>query len=380
MKKQLYDNGGNELYPKVLKGDSYTRRIPFTIDVDCIIPFSDDWNTPDTINNYVQQVVYSDNAVLYLPTNYSPTGTPSRLIIYCKHGASVVEPTEDPVFDAGDERIFHFLISLGYAILAVDGVPNDYAALIGISERVVGNYISIQSVRKAYEYVIYNYNIAQDGCFVYGWSQGGHYAQNVVDLCGLPVLACAEASPVCSYQFHQWDLAVSGTVGGVNWTHLARLNIARLFDFPTVTTDAQLSALQFDESKVNGYDPWTRNVENPYSGFVKSGDLWVLPSGTTVESITTMKKHLKAPLKIWAATNDPSLSCDVMRVYIQAAKNAGCVADMHLFNTGGHNIAQAQSAISGKTFVDNGVTYSLYPIAVEIARWYRDFGGLDFEE
>ena len=357
-------------------------RIPFSYGVDCIKPYSDTWSSADNLNSYTNQSVYEDNAVLYLPASYDPAGKPTRLIIYCKHGASTVEPESDYVLSpTGDGNIFKFLISIGYAVLAADGVPNDYASLIGISERVVGNYIAVQSTRAAYNYVVNKYNIATDGVFVYGWSQGGHYAQNVTDLCGINVLAVAELCPVCSFRYHQWDLISPVTIGGVTWQKSARLNIARLFGFPTVTTDAELEALQFSQSLVNGYDPWTRNVEDQYNGFVQggsygSGNLWTLPNGTSLSDIT-MKKYLKAPLKIWASVNDPTLGTDVMKVFIQAAKNAGCIADMHLLNNGSHNINSLQTAVG--TFDFFGTSSPLYPIAIEVARWYRDFGGLSFE-
>ena len=356
------------------------RRIAFSYPVDCKKPLSDTWATADSINTYVDQAVYTDNAVLYLPPQYTAGGKPTRLIIYCKHGSSTVEPESDYILSStGDGNIFKFLISIGYAVLAADGVPNDYASLIGISERAVGNYIAVQSTRAAYNYVTEHYNIAPDGVFVYGWSQGGHYAQNVTDLCGLNVLAVAELSPVCSYRYHQWDLVASSTIGGVTWQKTPRLNIARLFGFPAVTTNAELEALEFDPSLVNGYDPWTRNVENPYTGFVQGStygsNLWRLPNGVSLDDIT-MKKHLTAPLKIWCGTNDPTLGTDVMKVFIKAAKNAGCIADLHILTNASHNVNSLQTSVG--TFDFFGTSSPLYPVAIEVARWYRDFGGLAF--
>lgn len=368
----------NSANVRIFKDNDGIMRIPFSYGVDCIKPYRDDWSTADNLNGYVNQSVCEDNAVLYLPASYDPAGTPTRLIIYCKHGASTVEPEADSVLStSGDGNIFRFLISIGYAVLAADGVPNDYASLIGITERVVGNYIAVQSTRAAYNYVVNNYNIATDGVFVYGWSQGGHYAQNVTDLCGLNVLAVAELCPVCSFRYHQWDLVASVSVGGVTWTNSARLNIARLFGFPSVTTDAELKALEYNAKLVEGYDPWTRNVEEPYTGFVQSSgsNLWKLPNGVFLSDIT-MKKYLKAPLKIWASTNDPTLGTDVMKVFIQAAKNAGCIADMHLHTNGSHNINSLQTSIGSFDFF--GTSSPLYPMALEVARWFRDFGGLSF--
>lgn len=352
----------------------YQRVTRFSYAVDCNSTINKDFATPTALSQYTQKALYYDNAVLYLPNQYTADGTPTKLIIYCKHGASQINNGGDPIMDSIDSNVFRYLLSLGYAVLGADGVPDAFASERGICERVVGNYIAVQSTLEAYNYVIRHYNIDENGSFIYGCSQGGHYAQNVIDLSGIPFLATAEVSPVCSMRYHQWDLAASGKVGGVTWSKLGRLNIARLFDFPAVSTNAQLLALEYDQENVQGYDPWTRNVIDPFTGFVQSGDLWGLPSGTQLADIT-MKKMLKCPLKIWAAANDNVVGIDVTKVFIKAAKNAGCVADMHLYEDGAHSIQNSQQAIG--TFLENGETCDLYPLAYEIGLWYSQFGGYE---
>jgi hypothetical protein len=86
-----------------------------------------------------------------------------------------------------------------------------------------------------------------------------------------------------------------------------------------------------------------------------------------------MVKFTRAPLKIWCAENDTALGCDVMKVYIKAIKNAGQIADIRVYSAGGHGIHSQQSAIG--TFTENGKSYSLIPIAYEIAQWFNNFGG-----
>lgn len=86
-----------------------------------------------------------------------------------------------------------------------------------------------------------------------------------------------------------------------------------------------------------------------------------------------MIKFTRAPLKIWCAENDTALGCDVMKVYIKAIKNAGQIADIRVYSTGGHSVYSSQSAIG--TFIENGKTHNLIPIAYEIAQWFNNFGG-----
>jgi hypothetical protein len=176
-------------------------------------------------------------------------------------------------------------------------------------------------------------------------------------------------------RYHQWDLEKSRTIDGVTWTKSARRNVALLFGMvapENLTTNAQLLALNYDASKVIGYDPWTRNVVSPFDGFTQSGSLWVLPSGTSLDSIT-MQKQFSCPTKVWCAVDDTSLGCDVIKVFIKAGKNAGQMCDIHVYSSGGHHIFSSQTAIG--TFTENGTTCSLYPIAYDIALWLQRWGG-----
>ena len=315
---------------------------------------------------------YKDNAVLYLPANYTPGGEPVKLVIYCKQGSSQITSSSNPIEAVG---FYNYLISLGYAVLGVDGVPDAWRDELGLDNtRVVGNPLAVQGTEKAYDYVIENYNIAADGCFISGYSQGGHYAQNVIDLTDIPILAAAEQSPVCSMQYHQWDLNASVTVNNVKYSKAARLNVARIYGFPAFATNAELLNLAYDNTLVEQYDPWVRNSENIYTGFVQKSSLWYLPEGTSVDDIT-MTHIAKCPVKIWCAEDDTAISADVMKVFVKAIQNAGGTAEISIAPSGGHGFFQKQTAVG--SFTENGKTYNTLPIAVEIADWFAQYGGYE---
>lgn len=348
----------------------YQRVTYFTINVECTQPQTTMFGAVSVNTAPYANKVYADNCVLYLPNTYTTSGVPVKLVIFCKQGSSQITSSSNPIESL---KIFNYLISLGYAVLGVDGMPDGLVSELKLDDtRVVGNYVAARATSLAYDYVVNNYNIDKNGCFIFGFSQGGHYAQNVVDLTAIPILAVAELSPVCSMRYHQWDLASNKTIEGVSYSLPARLNIARLFGFPTVTNNTELLALQYNTINVAGYDPWTRNVINPYDKFVQNGSLWTLPSDSGLDDVD-MIKFTRAPLKIWCAENDPVLGVDVMKVYIKAIKNAGQIADIKVYSTGGHSIHTAQSSIG--TFTENGTSYSLIPLAYEIAQWYNNFGG-----
>ena len=312
---------------------------------------------------------YKDNAVLYLPANYTPTGEPSKLIIFCKQGISKITSNSNPIEQVG---FYNYLLTLGYAILGVDGVPDEWKNEIGICERVVGNPYAAKATETAYHYVIDNYNLDDKGCFISGYSQGGHYAQNVIDLTDIPILAAAEQSPVCSMRYHQWDLTENVTINGVKFTKGARINLARIYGFSEVKTNSELLNLKYDENLLSEYDPWIRNTTNVYNGFVQKSNLWYLPTNFDLNSLT-MTKEVKCPVKIWCSEDDGEISADVMKVFVKAIQNAGGHAEISIAQKGGHGYFKNQTPVG--YFYENGKKYNTLPIAVETAEWFAKFGG-----
>ena len=348
----------------------YKRKTYFSIDVECTPPNTTKFSAVSVDTEPNSNKVYKDNCVLYLPTSYTVNKEPVKLVIFCKQGSSQITGSSDPIDSV---NILPYFLYLGYAILGVDGMPDGLTSELKLDDtRVVGNYVATRATELAYNYVINNYNIDPTGCFIFGYSQGGHYAQNVIDNTGIPILAAAQVSPVCSMRYHQWDLNSRRTVDGVSFLKPARLNVARLYGFPTVSTDDDLEKLEYNRINVCGFDPWERNVIDPYTGFVQSDNLWKLPEGTSLDDIK-MKKYTRTPLKIWCAENDAALGCDVTKVYIKASKNAGQIADIRVYSTGGHSIQGTQNTIAN--FNENGASKPLKPIAFEMAQWFNHFGG-----
>ena len=88
-----------------------------------------------------------------------------------------------------------------------------------------------------------------------------------------------------------------------------------------------------------------------------------------------MVKYAKAPLKIWCAEDDATLGVDVMKAFVKAVKNGGGVADICIYpqQTNSHRFYEYQTPQGYVTV--NGVTYNYTAVAIDIAIWYRSFGG-----
>ena len=347
--------------------NSFNRRIFWTQNIDCNNPIKN----LSTQKFEQKNDIYSDNCALYLPDTYTADGTPTKLILFCKQGDSEITPSQDPIMSQ-----CAFFVHLGYAVLGVEGIPSELCKKTGIGKRTVGNYIHAKSMSQAYKTVIHGYNIDSTGCYAYGWSQGGHTLQNLLDNTNLPIIAAAAQSPVVSMRYHQWDLHRTATHNNTTFDKDARLSIARLFDFAPISTNNELENLQYDATKTNGWDPFTTNVDNPYNGFVQgtcAGDnLWGLPDSVSVADITMVKK-LRSPIKIWVADNDNSLGADVVKVYVKAVQNSGQTAEIRVFTIGGHNISRAQKNIG--TFTVYDTTCNLKPLYLEMGQWFERYNG-----
>ena len=351
---------------------SYVDKENFEVEVICNNPLPSDYLSEDS--SIQEPIIGHDRCVLVLPTTYTTRGTPTKLVLTAHGGGSEVKADSYP---AAPAAMWKYLISLGYAVLECNGMPYDFANIYGLDvTRPVGNYIAVQSYKKAYDYVVNKYNIDKNGCFMCGWSQGGHVSLNIGDLSGIPIKAIGLEAPVVS-MLKQWNIANSVTIGDVTYTRPARLNIAKLFGFiqlNTTPTNDEILALEFDESKVLGYDPYTRNVIDAYMSNEEPTDIAELST----------KKFNKVPFKIWIAKDDGVMTPSALhqRIIVNAVKKTGGVADIHLYpnsstNTNSHMLHDVQTAIG--TFDYKGTQTNLMPFVYEMAQWFESFGGINVQ-
>lgn len=397
--KALSAEQGKVLNQRITQKNDYVFETRFQTACEVAPTQQTKWSSV-ALSTSVTSAVYNDNCVLYLPSTYTKSGTPTKLIIFCKQGSSKIGVSLSDDWEQktrGRSPILAlpfmpYLISIGYAILGVDGEPDEWLEAINLGDNIgsatkddneadfatYGNFVAVQSVCRAYDYVIKHFNIDTEGCYIFGYSNGCLLVQNVVDLTPIPILAAAEFSPSCSVHYHQWDnsrtAADLGNVTGV--TYKARLIISRMYGFgASITDNSEIVAMTWDtiKDKLIGYDPFTRNVVNPFTQFTDvSGGRYAFSSGVSVSDVD-MVKYSRCPLKVWCGSNDTILGVDVMKTYVKAIKNGGGVADIVIFSSGGHSFFSSQS--NAGSCVVNGTTYNYKPVALDLATWFRNFGG-----
>lgn len=357
----------------VLKKKGYQRLIRFSTQIDTNQP-QDTSFSPVAFTTAQTPNTDTDNAVLYLPTTYTKDGEPTRLVIVGRQGGGTFTNVDDFLFSTNYLNIVPYLLYLGYAVMAVDGMPDTWGASLNLVEGYCnGTYVAVRSAREAYNYIIANYNIYDDGVFGIGYSQGGWAILNIADNSGIPFLAVCLKSPEISMRFQAWDSNASIVVGGETLSKRNRYQLCRVYNIASPTTDAELLAVDYNADKIAGFDPYTHGATDIYMDFV-SPPIYKLPNDTSLDDIT-MKRPTKYAVKAWCAANDTTLSADVTRVFIKAIKNANCVSDLRYYATGSHALAPSNFSTLG-TFVENGVTYNIYEPTLEMALWFYQFGGL----
>jgi hypothetical protein len=142
----------------------------------------------------------TDYGALMLPTSYSKTGTPTRLIIFCHGGGGTVgKDYLGYMFSLIEGQILaKYFVNQGYAVMDVGGLPKQFAYDNGIDwYRVGGSPMAVQSYEKAYKYITDTFNIYKE-VILYGASNGGFTALNVATYAYFPIKVVGLTVPVSS--------------------------------------------------------------------------------------------------------------------------------------------------------------------------------------
>ena len=299
-----------------------------------------------TIDSYTES---EDCGILFLPPNYSRSGNPVRLIIYC-HGAM------DGINDATTTRNqpCESLVKLGYAVMDMNATGGNH----------YGNTRALQSYVKGYQYCIQNYNLHKE-VFLSGLSMGGLMSlilgQNKV----IPVIAQGLFCPVTDHYRQMWCKP---------WGSTQRKNIAELYDFVGASTtnftsdenitEAEKTLYKDNIMKTMGYNPMAKN-SNWYS-------INLYQDTDDLDSIyNQLIKYYDIPLKIWHCEDDGTVDPYFSKKLIQAIRRGGGMAYYRGFVSGGHKAWEAGENTTIKDYKDENVTVKTS--CFELVNWFRRF-------
>lgn len=298
----------------------------FTIKVNCYLP--DESAITDKLQDFEE--LYEDFGCLLLPDTYTDTGDPTRLVISC-HGAGGTVTTDDA--QVMGQTLTRYLLANGYAVMDVNGLPEGYAAKMGIDLRNnVGTPIAVRSYVKAYHYCMERFNLKRE-VFVHGGSMGGISSANLVLSGCIPVIAHSAFCPVLD-TYH--EIFLHPWCGG-----LPKTALGKIYGFDTDESGEYI----YDERKLCGYNP------------AQSGKA----------------KHYPVPVKFWQCVDDPVVSFAVTQRFVNDIKETGGVAYLRAFPYGGHEpqlVGEPIKAPCGKHIVD-GEALKILPAVEEVFIWIR---------
>ncbi len=299
----------------------------FSIMVNCYIP--DETAMTDQVQDFEE--CYEDHGFIILPDQYSEDGAPTRLVINC-HGAGGWVMADDAVVE--HSNLTQYLVANGYAVMDVNGLPEEYAAMLGVDIRYnIGSPIAVRSYVKAYHYCMEHFNLYPE-VFIQGGSMGGLSGANLVLSGCIPVIAHSAFCPLLDpYN----GLFLRQTKKG-----LGKDAICKLYRFEKDENGEYI----YDERKLKGFDPFRNQKAACYP----------------------------VPVKFWHCVDDHVVDFEITQKFVDRIKENGGIAYLRALPYGKHgpkNVGTVQNPCGNTKFGDEEI--EITPAVEEAFIWIRNF-------
>ena len=213
--------------------------------------------TANTLSDWTSLV--SVDCILSLPQNYNQSEKKVPLIMMC-HGAG--QSVKQWKTNTGYDSLVSMFTEHGYAVFDCNGYDNTSEGYC-----FWGANRGIEAWRKAYDYVVENYNVEREFS-IYAFSMGGLTSMNLM-FQNFPNIKCmALASPVLRMEACWNDESV-------------RYGLKAAYEIPQEVSE-------YDESYFTGADPWKHIVEvnNKKYCFAKTPPIKIWYGGTENGGVT----------------------------------------------------------------------------------------------
>lgn len=304
--------------------------------------------------------ISTDTACIQLPTTYSATGVPTKLI-FMNRGAG------GDYTSSVNYTINKALLAAGFATLHVRGIPVSFQNsnyIQGVYGAPYGSPIWIRSAVAAYNYVINKYNIDRGGCATFGVSCGGLQSLNLANARVLPIVAVAIDAPVIDlhndcYFGGGW---ITGSLKGYTAAGVAWMYQFDYCDWDNGTYTIDDTTYNFSAKDSTSLEAlWQLNkkkVEN-YNAYESGKFIVELNDDEPVYGI-----KFPCPVKCWFGATETTNDITIARNFIERCRIGGSIAEMRTCPTSTHGVHQVTS---DGTVTFNGLTIS--PYAVEEILW-----------
>lgn len=323
---------------------------------------------------------YYDNGFVKLPPNYSRDGEAVPLVVYV-HGTNGYGFSSGPRMDgsAGDYgSLQDFIVNNGFALCDCSGLTNKYKS--------VGNAYAAPSFKSSIEnmvkFLIANYNIREDGIFVYGKSSGGFIAHMLAldfpyKIKAVGSLAPA-LSPMVSMAHHAWTYTATANMEaeqiGVDYTFTsAQFNDddkAAMIDNVDLwrKIDPFFSGTDFTDEQV------AQIVSLCYSAGGSSEHLNISDISEAVELCDSANRWTPCPTEIWIAEDDWVVFHGNSKLFVEMAQRTGspCYLRTMPKNTGGHHaVDTADNALKVNYITKYAGVVEIPAAYAELVDWFN---------
>lgn len=336
-----------------------------------------------------------DNGSIVLPPNYSMDGAPVPLSLYI-HGTGGFKFSSG--LHSSQVALQPFIADNGYAVGSCSGTTNERPDIDNCFFAPSFNSCLSDLVK----YLIANYNVCEDGVYIYGKSSAGFNLHLLTQQQGFKVKAAASFAPTVSLFSeirYYWDVEpastkfIYGQLGitaqSGTWDAYAKQLV--LDNFPKFRMIDPFFAgvdLTDDEAKTviqYGFENPTRAYRNSTSyrfDFTK-----ISASTEAGRLLNSAKLYSFTPTKIWVAADDGSVSYNLAKFYVDMAKKTGSPVYLRQMpsGTGGHGSVDgigASSAVTttyqpkysdGKEYISGKGKNVIYMAYAEMIDWFNRF-------
>ena len=305
----------------------------------CVMVNVSDARCSDATTSTVQDEIdlRPNYGVIALPTTYSNTGKPTRLIIYCHGAGTYFNFSNATGFNTREHVDPTYWLKEGYAVMDIDGNPmwnpstthtsNDSHAF---RPQAMNAYIA------GYKWAIEHYNLYRDGVLLGGRSMGGGNTMYLLrSTCPIPVVAACANLP---------------TSVAMNETASAKLSIANIRGFVIPDGFTFSNGVMTDADTQVYYDNWDKSIryvpsialcvdtpttEEWRKNFIKNcchvGEPY---ESNRIAACKDLHMIIRAPFKMFGCFEDPNNGYQATaQLYMTMLGNAGQQAEYRLYHS-----------------------------------------------
>lgn len=332
-------------------------------------------STDTDYNTYIgNNTRYWDNGYIKMPPNYTKDGEPVPLIVFV-HGTGGYGFTSGPSDLYKDLQTF--VVNNGYALCDCSGLTN--------ANSNVGNSFAapsmMSSIVNLVKFITANYNVKDDGIYVFGKSSGGFIVPMLTRMGSIKVKAAGMLAPALSPM-------VSMAHHARTYNASANLEATQIGITSTISssfTDNDKALITGNVAKWREIDPFFSNtdltdeqvrqlVQNNYDAGGSSYNLNIAGITANATILNAAKRWVNCPTKIWVALDDYTVYHANSKMFVDMAKRTGSPCYLRTLPSGTgqhHAVDTADNAVKTTYRTKYADTIEVVAAYAELIDWFN---------